>query len=482
MRHLLFATTFALASAAIAQNDSANAATARRFAEAFERGDYEAMHDELGGPLALLFRPAVLKNSFGQMRNALGTPHLDSLVQRSPTSYRLFFSYSYDPTESDPFNVVLSKKARIVGLGNRPSKLLFAKDSVTRPAPTDAELRSILDAYLHDKHDRAAFDGCVMLLDGGRVRYSSCLGLADRRTGEVLTDTTLFELASCSKPFTASAIMRLVEEGYLHLDNRVQQHLLELPYRDVTIRQLLSHTGGLADYMELLEKHWNKERIATNADVLAALVKHKPKSDFKPGKREEYSNTGYVLLACVIERITGRMYAQAMDELLFRPAGLQRTRVYNTRRSGEVIPAYAYGSMRDSTGVFHFPDSIPQEDYVRWLDGITGDGTVNSNLHDLALWDAALRSGTLLSFASQDTMTTLQHTRKGEPTETGLGWFIDGGGTNERVAHHSGGWPGYATFVLRFLDRPLTVVVLSNTAYMRVDRIAKRVAEVGLGR
>ena len=482
MRHLLLATTLALASAATAQSDSANAANARRFAEAFERGDYEAMHDQLGGPLALIFRPSVLKDSFGQMRNSLGTPHLDSLVKRSPTNYRLFFSYAYDPTESDPFNVVLSKKARIVGLGNSRSRMRFTTDSVARPMPSDAELRSTLDTYLNEKHQRASFDGCVLLLDSGRVRYSSCLGLADRRTGETLTDTTLFELASCSKPFTASAILRLMEQGRLRLDDRVQQHLPELPYRDVTLRQLLAHTGGLPDYMELLEKHWPKDRIATNADVLAALVQHTPKPVFKPGKREEYSNTGYVLLASVIERITGHTYAQAMDELLFRPAGLERTRVYNTRRSGEVIPAYAYGSLRDSTGAFHLPDSIPDEDYVRWLDGITGDGTVNSNLHDLALWDAALRKGSVLSLASQDTMTTLQRTRKGEPTETGLGWFIDGGGNNERVAHHSGGWPGYATFVLRFLDRPLTVVVLSNTAYMRVDRIAKRVAEVGLGK
>lgn len=482
MRHLLLATTIALATAATAQNDSANAATARRFAEAFERGDYKAMHYELGGPLALLFRPSVMKNSFGQMRTALGTPHLDSLVRRSPTSYRLFFRYAYDPTEADPFNVVLSKKARIVGLGNPSSRLRFAKDSVARPVPSDDELRNTPDAYLNDKHTLAGFDGCVMLLDSGRVRYSSCVGLADRRSGEVLTDTTLFELASCSKPFTASAIMRLAEQGRLRLDDRVQQHLPELPYRDVTIRQLLSHTGGLSDYMELLEKHWNKERIATNADVLAALVKHRPKRDFKPGKREEYSNTGFVLLACVIERITERSFAQALDELLFRPAGLQRTRVYNSRRSGEVIPAYAYGTMRDSTGNFVIPDSLPDEDFVRWLDGITGDGTVNSNLHDFALWDAALRNGTVLSFASQDSMTTLQHTSKGEPTETGLGWFLDGGGKNERVAHHSGGWPGYTTFTLRFLDRPLTVVVLSNTAYMRVDRIAKRVAEAGMGK
>ncbi|MGV3638377.1 MAG: serine hydrolase domain-containing protein, partial [Flavobacteriales bacterium] len=256
MRPVLLATTLALASAATAQNDSANAATARRFAAAFERGDYKAMHDELGGPLALLFRRSVLEGSFGQMRSALGAPRLDSLVRRSPTSYRLFFSYAYDPTESDPINVVLSKKARIVGLGSSRTKLLFAKDSVARPVPTDAELLSTLDAYLNDKHTRASFDGCVLLLDSGRVRYRTCLGQADRRTGEVLTDTTLFGLASCSKPFTASAIMRLAEQGRLRLDDRVQQHLPELPYRDVTIRHLLSHTGGLTDYMGLLEKHW----------------------------------------------------------------------------------------------------------------------------------------------------------------------------------------------------------------------------------
>lgn len=482
MRHLFLSTTIALSTAATAQSDSANAATARRFAEAFERGDYKTMHEELGGPLAMIFRPSVLRDSFGQMRSSLGTPHLDSLVERSRTSYRLFFSYAYDPTESDPINVVLSKKARIVGLGRSGTKMLFAKDSVARRVPTDADLRSALDTYLNDKHARAAFDGCVLLLDSGRVRYNTCVGLADRRTGETLTDTTLFELASCSKPFTASAILRLMEQGRVRLDDRVHQYLPELPYRDVTLRQLLSHTGGLPDYMELMEKHWPKERIATNADVLAALVQHKPKPIFKHGKREEYSNTGYVLLACVIERITGHSYAQAMDELLFRPAGLERTRVYNTRRSGEVIPAYAYGTLRDSTGAFHLPDSLPQEHYVRWLDGITGDGTVNSNLHDLTLWDAALRKGTVLSFATQDTMHTLQRTRKGEPTRTGLGWFIEGGGTHERVAHHSGGWPGYTTFVLRFLDRPITAVVLSNTAYMRVDRIAKRAAEVGLGR
>jgi len=372
--------------------------------------------------------------------------------------------------------VVLSKKARIVGLGNSRSKLLFAKDSVPRMVPGDAELRNTIDAYLNDKHDRAAFDGCVLLLDSGRVRYSTCLGLADRRTGEILTDTTLFELASCSKPFTASAILRLMEQGRSRLDDPAQQHLPELPYRAVTIRELLSHSGGLPDHMELLEKHWPKDRIATNADVLAALVKHEPKPDFKAGKREEYSNTGYVLLACVIERITDRTFAQAMDELLFHPAGLKRTRVYNTRRSGEVIPAYAYGSMRDSTGSFALPDGLPDEDHVRWMDGITGDGTVNSNLHDYALWDAALRSGTVLSLASQDSMYTLQRTTKGGPTSTGLGWFIEGGGSHARVASHSGGWPGYTAFVLRFLDRPLTLVVRSNTSYLRVDRIAKRVA------
>ncbi len=482
MRHQLLAATIALTSWAHAQNDSANAATARRFAEALVKGDYKGMHEELAGPLAVIFSTKVLQNNFGEKRAAYGEPHLDSLVKRSPTSYRLFFSYGYDPTESDPFNVVLSKKARIVGLGNPRSNMLFATDSVPRIPLTDAALQSTLDAYLNNKHDRAAFDGCVMLLDSGRVRYSSCFGLADRRTGETLTDTSLFELASCSKPFTASAIMRLVEQGRLRLDDPVQQYLTELPYRHVTIRQLLSHTGGLPDYMELLEKHWPKDRIATNADVLAALVKYHPKAEFKAGKREEYSNAGYVLLACIIERITGSTYAAAMEDLLFRPAGLKRTRVYNTRRSGEMIPAYAYGSVRDSTGRFALPDSLPEEDYVRWMDGIAGDGTVNSNLHDLALWDAALRSGTVLSQATQDSMYTLQRMKNGEPTSTGLGWFIEGGGTHERVASHSGGWPGYTTFILRFLDRPLTVVVLSNTSYLHVDRIAKRVAQAGLGK
>ncbi|RYY43673.1 MAG: serine hydrolase, partial [Chitinophagaceae bacterium] len=177
-----------------------------------------------------------------------------------------------------------------------------------------------------------------------------------------------------------------------------------------------------------------------------------------------YSNTGYALLASIIEKVSGKSFKDFMQESVFKPLGMTQSRIYNTRRSSnEVIPNYAYGYVyADSLKRYILPDSLPQLNFVYYLDGIQGDGIVNSTTGDLLKWDRAIKNHSLLSEISQKEMLTAQaYTDTSAKVGYGYGIFQnkDKFGTN---LYHSGGWPGYATFLSRNLEDDWTIVVLSN--------------------
>ncbi len=141
-------------------------------------------------------------------------------------------------------------------------------------------------------------------LKKGEILYEGAFGDAELSTYRPLTSRSVFNLASVSKPITATAILLLVQEGKLNLDDAVQKWIPNLPYEGITIRHLLNHTSGLPDYLDLFEKYWDKTKIADNDDLLMYLTKYKPERLFVPNERVEYSNTGYILLAIIVERVT----------------------------------------------------------------------------------------------------------------------------------------------------------------------------------
>jgi CubicO group peptidase (beta-lactamase class C family) len=307
------------------------------------------------------------------------------------------------------------------------------------------------------------FNGSVLVAEKGNVVYKATFGLADFDRNKPLNDSTIFELASVSKQFTAMAIMLLREGNKLKLTDSLRAHFPELPYSGVTIYQMLTHTSGLPDYESTMNGKWDETKIAFNRDVINFFATEKPPMHFKPGTKWEYSNTGFVLLASIVEKVSGEPFNTYMTKHIFQPLNMKNTRIFNTRRSGEVIENYAYGYVwSDSLKTFLLPDSIPEMKFVYWLDGMQGDGVVNSTAEDLLKWDHAITNNQLVP-ASVIKEMTAQHALMDTARHYyyGYGMIV---GKNEfgKFVTHSGGWPGYVTNLARYTEGDRTIIVLSN--------------------
>jgi CubicO group peptidase (beta-lactamase class C family) len=319
-----------------------------------------------------------------------------------------------------------------------------------------------IDTYLRGQAQHFKFNGNVLVAEKGKISYQKSFGVSDYQTKAPLNDSSVFELASVSKQFTAAGILLLERQGKLALNDSLRKFFPELPY-SVSLHQMLTHTSGLPDYEYAMGAKWDRTKIAFNRDLIRFLAAEKLPVNFKAGKKWEYSNTGYALLASVIEKVSGMSYKEFLATNIFRPLDMKHTRVYNTRRSGERLENYAYGFVwSDSLERFVMPDSLPSHRFVYYLDGIVGDGTVNSTANDLLKWDRALAGGTLLEGASVAKMTSphaLSDTLSS--VSYGYGLFV---GKDEfgNYVSHSGSWPGYATGVVRHTDADKTIIILSN--------------------
>jgi CubicO group peptidase (beta-lactamase class C family) len=325
------------------------------------------------------------------------------------------------------------------------------------------ERLATLDKYLQGQVQYYKFNGNVLVAEKGKVIYQKSFGWKDAATNEPLNDSSVFELASVSKQFTATAIMLLAQRKQLSLDDSLRKYFPELPYPNITLHQMLTHTSGLPDYESAMETGWDKKKIAFNKDMIAFLAATKPAVKFKPGTKWEYSNTAYALLASVVEKVSGMSFAEFLSKNIFVPLGMTHTRIYNTRRSGELLANYAFGHVWSESKQRHLlPDSSADYDYVYYLDGITGDGTVNSTTGDLWKWDRAWVNKTLLDEASLQKMVqphALSDTAAN--VSYGYGLFVGKNHLGNNVGH-SGGWPGYHTQVTRYTDEDRTIIVLSN--------------------
>lgn len=323
-----------------------------------------------------------------------------------------------------------------------------------------------LDTFLTGHQQFFRFNGNVLVAENGKIVFQKSYGYAHFDTQRLLNDSSVFELASVSKQFTAAGILLLKEKGKLLLTDSLRQYFPELPYSGVTIWHMLTHTSGLPDYESAMNEKWDHSKIAFNKDMIAFLAKEKLPVLFEPGKKWQYSNTAYALLASVIEKVSGQSFAAYMSQQVFQPLGMLNTRIYNTRRSlKDTIPNYAYGFVfNDSLKKFMLPDSLPGLRFVFYLDGIQGDGIVNSTTADLLKWDRAIKNHTLLNEETQKEMLKEQAVVDTiKKTAYGYGVFLE---KNElgNIISHSGGWPGYVTFLARNTDKDQTFIVLSNNS------------------
>jgi CubicO group peptidase (beta-lactamase class C family) len=333
------------------------------------------------------------------------------------------------------------------------AQLTFSQDKAQK-------IDSLLNAY----YTKGKINGNFLVAEKGKVIYSKSFGYADKETKEKLDENTIFELASCSKQFTAMGIMILKERGKLNLEDELGKYIPELSfYKGVIIKNLLNHTSGLPDYMELLDSLFDKTKIATNKDIIDLFAKEQPKVSFEPNSKFEYSNTGFALLASIIENVSGLSFGDFLAESIFKPLQMNRTFVYTRRYAPKKIDNYAYGYVySDSLNKFVLPDELPETEIVIWLDGIVGDGCVNSTVNDLLKWDRALYTDKLISKKGIKAVFMAQTLNDKSKSNYGYGWGLDKNKTFGEIASHSGGWPGYVTFIDRHIGEDRTIIALQN--------------------
>lgn len=450
------------------------------YIEGYNAQDFEKMRNSMSGLLKLVFTEKRLEQIYSLQYEMIGSATIDSLIQKGNSqSYLANLKYIKDTTEIQTMGFYISKKNKIIGLSNPSYKFQFSKNDSLAPISEKSALFSI-DSIVNLKHDAANFNGCILVLKNQKVFYEQCEGYADFETKSPLNDSTMFDLASCSKQFTAMAIMILQEHGKLSYDNTVNDFFPDFPYKNITIENLLTHTSGLPDYMDMLDKHWDKNKVATNKDILEYLIKYKPKASFKPGKEYEYSNTGYAILSLIIEQASGKSFSEFLSVNIFQPLGMKHSRVYNTRYSeNEILINRANGHTFSSDSMQYMPVSkIPDLDYYIYMDGVTGDGAINSTITDLAIWDNSLRTYQLVSKETINKAIQSYKTQDGELSNYGYGWEIQNDLKYESLIYHSGNWGGNITFILHFLDKDLSVIILSNNEYFNTPKFAAKVAEI----
>jgi CubicO group peptidase (beta-lactamase class C family) len=283
------------------------------------------------------------------------------------------------------------------------------------------------------------------------------------------TERTAYRLASLSKQFTATAVLLLVEAGRLTLDTRVAELLPELGagYADVRLEQLLAHTSGIPDYEPLVPD--GDARPLRDADVLALLAGRRD-AYFPAGTAFRYSNSGYALLALVVERTAGMRYADFLRELVFAPLGMRSTRAYEPER-GELAER-AYGHATGADGWRRHDGSVTS--------AVLGDGGVYGCIGDLGLWERELCEPALLPRALVDRLGTPAVLGDGTAVAYGCGWYVDADRGLARTTHH-GETAGHAHVVVRYPGERLGVWVLTNRAAEPPWRIAQQLADQALG-
>lgn len=331
-----------------------------------------------------------------------------------------------------------------------------------------ASIPSRIDSLLNSIN---TFSGVVLVAEQGRPIYHKAVGFSNFETQTPLDSAFIFELASVSKQFTAMTVMMMAEEGKLSYDDLVEKFIPGLPYPGITIRHLLNHTSGLPDYQSVMDQHWDKTKVAGNEDNIQYLIKFHPEKLFEPGAQYEYSNTGYMLLASIVEKASGSDFIQFSRERIFAPLQMNATDI-RTRDEKMALPNMAWGHLFvEERQKYIRADSFPAFNYAIWLGNRKGPGRISSTTSDLLKWDQALYTERLVKATTlQDAFTPATLTN-GTLSNYGFGWEIQQDSTLGKVVRHSGDNPGYKTHIVRYIDKNKTIILLCNNAHKQFDEL-----------
>ena len=314
--------------------------------------------------------------------------------------------------------------------------------------------------------------GNILVYENGEIIFQSAEGLRSIDPIDSLTLNSQFRLASVSKQFTAVSIMKLKQEGRLDYDQKVNTILKEFPYNNVTIKHLLKHTSGIADYIEIIEEKFvtkdsTKRYILGNNEILDIFYDTNPMLNFQPGEEWEYSNTGYLVLATIVEEISNQHFRDYLKENIFEPLGMKDTTLYNYKEGNDLdMPNRVFGYKKSKDD-----KSYEFNDY-HVVNDVRGDGGIYSTLNDLYKWNMALINYKVLPKEYLDEAWTLGSLNNGKKTgfaerpeysRYGYGWFLSDN-TKPKYIFHSGGWVGFATYLYNEIDTNSGFIILTNNS------------------
>jgi CubicO group peptidase (beta-lactamase class C family) len=341
---------------------------------------------------------------------------------------------------------------------------------------------SQIDALFASLKSATAPGAAVLVVHRGRVAFRRGYGVTDLRALHKINEHTDFRLASFTKQFTAAAIMLLARDGKVSYDDPLTHFFPEFPAygNSITVRNLLNHTSGFVDYEDLLSKQYPKtpeEKIPQIHDAgVLKLLEQQTSVKFPAGTKWEYSNSGYAVLAMIVEKVSGKPFGQFLQERIFTPLKMKNTLAYEKGKNE--VPRRAYGHTRKDNS-WHETDQSSTS-------AVLGDGGIYSSLDDLAKWDRALRLHTLLSEAEmQPALTPVKPTDgpakspEGAIVSYGFGWFLDPYQGHRRMSHN-GDTIGFLTTIQRFPDDQLTIIILANRTDINPEALALKMADLYL--
>ena len=322
-----------------------------------------------------------------------------------------------------------------------------------------------INSFFKKKFSSNQFNGNILFAENGNIITQKSYGYSNFRKKELLNKRHSFQLASVSKPFTSIAILQLIEKNRINLKDTIQEFFPKFPYDGITIHQLLSHRSGMSQYTHFCDAPdsiWPDKSITiNNKDVIDIITKIIPLINYKPNHKYYYCNTNYLLLASIVEKVSGLSFKNYVKKYIFNPSGMFSSTIYDRTNFEELVsPAQGY------------ENKTPWEDV--YLNGVVGDKGVYSTTEDLLKFDRALEKNIFISDSLKKlAFSKMNLDRKGNKNY-GYGFRLKENKKYGKIVYHTGWWKGFRSYFIKILDKNQTIIVLNNVKrgrFLNIDKL-----------
>ena len=325
--------------------------------------------------------------------------------------------------------------------------------------------RKKINSFFKKKFSSNQFNGNILFAENGNIITQKSYGYSNFRKKELLNKRHSFQLASVSKPFTSIAVLQLIEKNRIYLKDTIQKFFPEFPYNGITIHQLLSHRSGMSQYTHFCDAPdsiWPDKSITiNNKDVIDIITKIIPLINYKPNHKYYYCNTNYLLLASIVEKVSGLSFKNYVKKYIFNPSGMFSSTIYDRTNFEElVLPAQGY------------ENKIPWEDV--YLNGVVGDKGVYSTTEDLLKFDRALEKNIFISDSLKKLAFSKMNLDRNGNKNYGYGFRLKEHKKYGKIVYHTGWWKGFRSYFIKILDKNQTIIVLNNVKrgrFLNIDKL-----------